>query len=164
MMAKPMKTLELHYPMIQFLIKLDIEWENHQLSQLEITGYRIFRPKINGMRDTQTTDNGPLFWRCTRPIKMFCCYCICGVGNMTTTTTPTPTPTLTGQILYLLLLPWDVNDSMLPENLLQEKNNNIVTVRVCLRKHWDSRETNWAVSLRTNHECQLFNNQQTLNI
>ena len=118
-MAKPMKTLELHYPMIQFLIKLDIEWENHQLSQLEITGYRIFRPKINGMRDTQTTDNGPLFWRCTRPIKMFCCYCICGVGNMTTT--PTPTPTLTGQILYLLLLPWDVNDSMLPENLLQEK-------------------------------------------
>ena len=32
MMAKPMKTLQLHYPMIQFLINMDIELLSRHLA------------------------------------------------------------------------------------------------------------------------------------
>ena len=40
MMAEPMKTLELHYPMIQFLIKVNI-WKTIYLNCEEIYEYMI---------------------------------------------------------------------------------------------------------------------------
>ena len=42
-----MKTLELHYPMIQFLIIWDIEYEKLLIYlQPQLTGYRAFRAKL----------------------------------------------------------------------------------------------------------------------
>ena len=54
MMVKPMKTLELHYPMIQFLIKADkprgilVENEkNLQATRLRLVVYEFFEYFIN---------------------------------------------------------------------------------------------------------------------
>ena len=47
-MAKPMKTLELHYPMIQFLIIPNIKYNSHQHKlRLKIYKQKIYKHLIN---------------------------------------------------------------------------------------------------------------------
>ena len=51
MMAKPLKTLELHYPMIQFLIIFKISNTNHRIRKKTVQNVETFASLYMGSPD-----------------------------------------------------------------------------------------------------------------